>query len=90
LREENERLTCISDQASQVEAGHLEAALDAARWAARQKQQPLADGSYAVTECEDCGEEIGEGRLHVASNNHICINCANERDHKRKLQWLPQ
>ena len=34
----------------------------------------IADGSYGV--CENCGEEIAEGRLEAIPEATRCVNCA--------------
>lgn len=80
---DKEKLTDISDKATAAEAEHLEIARqDAARRMKRQ-QEPLADGSYAVLDCEECGEEIGEGRLRAAIQNCMCIHCATRAERRR-------
>lgn len=80
LDEEKDRVTCVSDQATQRETELLGAALDAARYRVRQRQAPRADGTYALTDCEECGEPIGEGRLRAAANNTVCIHCATKQE----------
>lgn len=37
---------------------------------------------YEITECETCGEEIGEGRLKAAIKNTLCIGCAEVAEKK--------
>lgn len=68
------------DTASSIEAAALREHVAVARRLAQQAQVPQADGSYAVTECQECGSDIGEGRLKHAPNNLICIHCAEARE----------
>lgn len=64
------------DRASDLEMMSTEDAIRAVRRLNVQKQKPDAKGNYAEPDCEECGQEIGEGRLKVAQNNHLCIHCA--------------
>lgn len=42
----------------------------------------LDDGSFGI--CEECGEEIGEGRLKARPVTTLCINCKMEAEEKEK------
>ncbi len=64
------------DRASEIELHRNQGLVDAARLKAKQRRQPEADGSYADTECDECGDEIGSERMRLAPNNHWCIDCA--------------
>lgn len=39
---------------------------------------------FETTECEECGNEIGEKRLKVAIKNTLCIHCATAQERKFK------
>lgn len=79
---EREKLTDVSDRATEAEMGALEVALSEARHRARPQQAPLADGTFAVTECEDCGDDIGLERIKVAILNLCCVHCAARRERR--------
>lgn len=80
---EQEKLTDESDRASRAEQEALdEARRNVARRMTR-AQEPDAKGVYAVTECDLCGEEIGEERLKVAIKNLWCIYCARAEERRR-------
>jgi DnaK suppressor protein len=38
--------------------------------------EKLADGSYGV--CDECGTSIGRGRLGVAPESVLCLQCARQ------------
>jgi len=42
----------------------------------------LDDGTFGI--CEECGEEIGEGRLKARPVTTLCINCKMEAEEKEK------
>lgn len=77
---EADKLTDPSDQASEIEHRSLAIYLHDARKKAKRTQEARADGTYAITDCEDCGDEIGEGRLKVSIKNTICVYCATARE----------
>lgn len=64
------------DRASELEEQFRSGRIRETQALVKQKQQPLADGTYEITDCTECGDEIGEGRLKAAPNNLICIHCA--------------
>lgn len=72
------------DVASDVEARARDGAISAARAKAKPQQAVRADGTFAVVDCMDCGNEIGVARLICASRNLLCIHCAVEQE-KRGL-----
>lgn len=73
-----------NDRATRVEMEATAAHLDRARRAARQDQTPGPDGLFLVTECVECGEDIGEGRLRVAARNTLCVHCASAAELMKK------
>jgi RNA polymerase-binding transcription factor DksA len=81
-----ERPTDENDRATLVEMATAEEAVRVAQRRTEQKQKPRADGTYAVTECEECGDEIGERRLQVAANNLHCLVCATQQE--RRSKWF--
>lgn len=83
-RPEAERLSDVSDRATAEETRQNMAALRENTLALRQRQQPRADGTYEFTDCEDCGNEIGEGRLRLAAANHLCVYCATAEEQLKK------
>jgi len=72
-----------SDRATELEMAMTESAIAHARIKARRKQEPDANGVYAITECEECGDEIEPARLAVAAMNTWCIHCATMKERKR-------
>lgn len=79
-----ERMSDPSDMATQREAEFLSDALVRSRIAVTQKQKPRPDGSYEVTDCEECGSPIGEQRLRVAANNLMCVHCQSDLESRRR------
>lgn len=74
----------ILDRASQAEMAFTEASINAARRANKRMQEPDEDGKYLVLDCIDCGDEIGDERLKVATKNKLCIHCATARERRAK------
>lgn len=83
LLQEREKLADKSDVATETETNARDAALGDIRAMVRPQQVPRADGSYEFTDCDDCGGEIGEGRLRVAAMNRFCVWCASAREKKK-------
>lgn len=81
--EKREKLTDILDIASESEGKFRDNAISEARAKVKQDQLPDKDGVYAVLDCVECGEEIGEGRLRAAPKNTICIHCASAAERRR-------
>jgi RNA polymerase-binding transcription factor DksA len=77
---EREKLTDKNDVATEAETHARDSALGEIRRKARPQQLPRKDGTFEFTDCDDCGGEIGEGRLRVAAMNRICIFCATKRE----------
>lgn len=83
-REENDdKLTDLIDQASAQEMRETAIRVAEARAKAKRDQEPLPDGTYAITECVECGDEIGEARLKVATHNTMCVFCQSKAE-----RWL--
>lgn len=71
------------DRASAIEMEATESAISEIQHRCRRDQEPREDGTYAVLDCDECGNEIGEGRLKAAIKNRLCIGCANARERRR-------
>jgi RNA polymerase-binding transcription factor DksA len=67
-----------------IEAAALQENILAARWRSRQMQEPMADGTYRVTECDECGNEIGDERLRIAPMNLWCVECAQAHETRQR------
>jgi RNA polymerase-binding transcription factor DksA len=80
---DREKITDVSDQATEIETNARDTALADVRAKVKPQQLPRADGTYEFTDCEDCGLEIGEGRLRVAAKNLFCVHCATLRERKK-------
>lgn len=78
-----ERHTDPLDQASALEMEAANDALRAIRRASKSAQEARPDGTYAITDCDECGDEIGEQRLAVAIKNTHCIHCASAMERRR-------
>ncbi len=44
----------------------------------------IADGSFGI--CEECGEEISEGRLKARPVTTLCIKCKQEQEKQEKAR----
>ncbi len=73
-----------NDRATRLEMEANAALVDRARLAARQDQTPGPDGLFSITECVECGEYIGEGRLRAAARNTLCVHCATAAEQMKK------
>lgn len=78
--QQEQHLADFLDRASAIEMESTERAIQHVQSQCKQRQTPRPDGSYEYEDCEDCGGEIGEARLKVAINNHLCIHCATVRE----------
>ena len=76
-----EHLTDPIDHAAQISQGFLERSIAHVRRCARQHQSALPGGGYAITDCVQCGQPIGEPRLRVSIKNDCCIRCATQAEH---------
>lgn len=48
----------------------------------REALERIDDGSFGI--CEECGEEISEGRLKARPVTTLCINCKMEAEEKER------
>jgi DnaK suppressor protein len=46
----------------------------------------LEGGTYGI--CEECGEEISEGRLKARPVTTLCINCKKKQENDERLRGL--
>ena len=75
--EELSLIDLIEDMGIAV-AGHKRAELEQIDAALRK----IDDGTYGT--CEECGEEIDEGRLKVVPYAEYCVNCQGGREPEKK------
>lgn len=80
--EHDNKLTDVVDIAALTEARERDTSLAEVQRRARPQQAPRSDGTYEVTDCEDCGDQIGEARLRVAVMNRLCVYCAARRERR--------
>ena len=81
---EQEKYSDPLDVASRNESIATDDAVREQRKLAVPQQFPDAAGNFAITECVECGEHIGEQRLKVAIKNLLCWDCATAQERKRK------
>ena len=74
--ENNEKMPDVLDQASELELRANEGRVRMVMEKCKPQQHPRSDGTYAITECDECGGDIGAERLKVAIQNLLCIGCA--------------
>lgn len=79
-----DKITDVSDQATAREMENLDISLREHARRVRRSQDARADGTYEITECVECGEDIGEGRLTHAIKNTLCIHCATAAEKRQK------
>ena len=72
------------DVASRNESIATDDAVREQRKLAVPQQFPDEHGHFAVTECLECGEHIGEQRLKVAIKNLLCWDCATAQERKKR------
>lgn len=71
---------CDSDKASDAENVFASVAIAAQRAKAAPQQVPNEDGTYPITECVDCEDEIIEARL---KHGYIrCVYCQEKLEIK--------
>ena len=80
---EQEKYSDPLDVASRNESIATADAVREQRKLAVPQQIPDAAGNFSVTECLECGNEIGEQRLRVAIKNTLCIYCATEQERRK-------
>lgn len=81
---DNEKYIDPIDVASKNEAIMLETQIRDQRALAKPQQLPRQDGTYEITDCVECGDPIGEGRLKVAIKNLYCIYCASAQERNNR------
>lgn len=79
-----DRITDVSDQATETEHKSLAYHLYQARLKAKRQQEPRKDGTFEHTHCAECDNEIGAQRLAVAINNLYCVVCESAREHRAR------
>lgn len=79
-----DKITDTSDLATQREQENLDISLREHARAMKRSQEVREDGTYEFEDCEECGQEIGEGRLKVAIKNTLCIHCATAAEKRAK------
>lgn len=70
--EEKENLTDPLDVASRVSEQINNEAIEAQRYRCRPEQVQNPDGSWPVTECADCGDDLGH---RMAMGKVRCVPC---------------
>ena len=81
---EQEKYSDPLDVASRNESIATDDAVREQRKLAVPQQFPDKNGHFAVTECLECGEHIGEQRLKVAIKNLFCWDCATAQERKKR------
>lgn len=71
--EECERMADPLDEAAARNDAHNAACIKTAQLACRPEQERNADGSWPITDCEDCGIPIPEERLNMGKIR--CVPC---------------
>lgn len=79
-----DKITDVSDLATQREQENLEISRREHGRAMTRSQEALADGTYEIEECIECGNEIGLGRLMHSIKNTLCIHCATAAEKRMK------
>lgn len=80
---EKEKCTDPSDIATQAEMERNQSLLNEIRSRTKRTQEPNRRGRYAIVDCVECDNEIGEGRLKHAIKNTLCIECATAAERRR-------
>ena len=52
----------------------------------REALEKIENGTYGI--CEECEEEISEGRLEARPGTTLCIECKREQESQEKLRGL--
>lgn len=80
-----ERPSDVADQASLMEEETFRHAMLEHARKMRRDQEIGPDGLWPTEDCDECGCEIGEGRLTKSIRNRLCIHCATleERGKRR-------
>lgn len=78
-----EVLADFLDVASAIEARARASAIAEVQSKVKPQQLPRADGTYEFLDCDECGNEIGLGRLAVAAKNRWCVHCASAKERRK-------
>ena len=73
---QSEQISDTIDRASDIEQRATAQAIYDTQRRCKPQQLPRDDGTYEVTDCDECGNEIPYGRLRVAIMNRLCVYCA--------------
>jgi len=76
--EDSERTPDELDRAAVIADAHNRACIDKVRHALRPEQEPDEFGTYAVTECVECGDTIPVERLNMGKI--YCVFCQEQRE----------
>ena len=68
------------DRAAAVSDAHNQSCIADAQYAARPQQHQLPDGSWPITACITCGDDIPEGRVALAKIK--CLSCQESEERK--------
>lgn len=79
--EEAERHSDPLDQATDLTIALVDAARDENARRLKPEQEQNADGTWPVTECRDCGEDLGQ---RAALGKVRCTDCQTETERKRR------
>lgn len=79
-----DKITDVSDMATARELENMEISRREHAKAVVRTQEARDDGSYDITECVECGNEIGLGRLMHSIKNTVCIHCATAAEKRKK------
>lgn len=82
-RPEMERSPDLLDRASAVTQRFNDDSVERARRLAQPEQTQNPDGTWPQTECDDCPNDIEEGRL--AMGKIRCFGCQTALERRRKL-----
>lgn len=72
----------ILDQASELTDAINEMAIETVRARAKPEQEPNLDGTWPITECTTCGEDIEPGRLELGKVR--CFHCQTQLEARGK------
>lgn len=83
MTEPREKHTDVLDAASELTARMNDSYVELARRKSAPEQVQNPDGTWPVTECEECGVDIPPARL--AMGRVRCVDCQGA---KEKREWL--
>ena len=80
---EQEKHADALDRASQLEMENTAGLVSEIRKRSKRTQEPNGAGVYLITECIECDNDIGQGRLMHSIKNTLCIHCATAQEANR-------